>query len=197
MPEFPPTPEHLDEIQIMLEGLASVVEARAAWYVSSPLTTGRVASEWHLRDGGNSAQADGDEFRRKVIEPNRERAAEFVRKLRQSTSRVIIDPTAMGDLPGWTQADYRSFWGKVIERYAEMLVFRAGWQYSSGCAYEFLVAIQSGARVLREDLTPLTVDEGLALLRAAIDDCKARGETPSFLNQVSDALVEYAAAVSE
>lgn len=196
-PEFPPTPEHPNEIEILLKGLASLIEGRTAYYVSSPLTTGQVAYAWHLRNGAVRSSAGDAEFRSMVIEPNRARAGEYVRRLRHSTSAAVIDPTAMDDLPGWAQSDYRSFWGKVIDRYAQTVVFRDGWQYSSGCAYEFLVASQAGARVLREDLTSLTVEEGLALLRAALEECEARGDTPTFLNQVADALEEQATVVSE
>jgi hypothetical protein len=195
--EFPPRPDHPDEIEMMLEGLASVIESRTAYYVSSPLTTGQVAYEWHLRNGALPSPAGDAEFRRVVMEPNRERAADYVRELRHSTSAAVIDPTAMGDLAGWAQSDYRSFWGKVIERYAETVVFRNGWQYSSGCAYEFLIACGAGARVLREDLAPLTIREGLALLRAAINECEARGDAPTFLEAVAGALEERMSTVSE
>jgi hypothetical protein len=188
---FPPRAERGAEIAVLLEGLASVVEGRTATYVSSPLTTGRTASEWHLRNGGRPAAED--DFRRNVIEPNRTAAAAYVRELRK-TRGVVIDPTAMSDLPGWTQPDYRFFWGRVIELYANEVVFREGWEHSSGCAYEFFVALQSGASTLREDLTPLSLEDGQELVRAAVEECETRGVSAEFLRGVVDALGRLAAA---
>jgi hypothetical protein len=189
---FPPQSERGTEIAVLMEGLASVIESRTATYVSSPLTTGRTASEWHRRNG-RRAPADDDGFRRDVIEPNRMAAAAYVRELRK-TRGVVIDPTAMGDLPGWTQPDYRFFWGRVIELYANEVVFRDGWQHSSGCAYEFFVALRSGASTLHGDLTPLSLEDGQKLVRAAVEECETRGVSAEFLRGVVEALGELAAA---
>jgi hypothetical protein len=189
---FPPQATRPKEIAIILEGVASVVEGRTATYVSSPLTTGQTASEWHLRNGSRAPAGD-EGFRRDVIEPNRTAAAAYVRALRK-TRGVVIDPTAMGDLRGWTQPDYRFFWGRVIELYANEVVFRDGWQHSSGCSYEFFVAVQSGALTLREDLTRLALEDGQALVRAAVEECETRGVSAAFLRGVVAALGELAAA---
>lgn len=189
---FPPQAQHPEQIAILLEAFGSVIEARTAFYVSSPLTTGQRAFEWHLQNGGSQiAQAEpSSRFRREVIEPNREQTARYVRDLRKRTERVVIDPTALQDLPGWTQADYRVFWGRIIERYAETVVFRDGWQYSSGCAYEFLVALESGAHLLREDLTALALEEGKSFISRAIDEARKRGASDQFLQGVREALRE-------
>ena len=80
----------------------------------------------------------------------------------------MIDPTALGDVPGWAQSDYHRFWVGVIERYARTVVFLDGWEYSSGCTHEFLAAIRVGAELLRQDLAPLRLDEGERRIRAAI-----------------------------
>jgi hypothetical protein len=191
--EFPPQAEHADEIAILLEGFASVVEARTATYVSSPLTTGQTAVEWHLRNGGRSGPDSFADFNRSVVEPNRKHAAEYVRGLRE-TRGVVIDPTALGDLPSWTQPDYRYFWGRVIELYASEVVFRDGWQHSSGCAYEFFVALQSGASIFREDLSPLSLDDGQGLLRAAVEEYETTGASAEFLRGVVEALGELGRA---
>jgi hypothetical protein len=63
----------------------------------------------------------------------------------------------------------------VIERYAGTVVFADGWEYSSGCAWEFLTAVRVGARLLREDLEPLTIEEGERLIRDAIAALDADG----------------------
>jgi hypothetical protein len=182
---FPPAAEQHDEIQALLEGFASVVDGRTALYVSSPLTTGQLAADWHAENGAGRSP---EHFRTEVVEPNRRAAARYVRELREATKRVVVDPTAVEDLPGWKQADYHVFWGKVIERYAETVVFRSGWQYSNGCAYELVVAHRSGATVLDESLAPLGVADGVKLLTAAVEECEARGVSAEFLRGAAEAL---------
>lgn len=192
---------HSHEVDILVEVFASLVEGRSAVYVSSPLTTGQRAFEWHLSrlsiSEHPSSEHATDSFRRDVIEPNREQAARFVLDLRRTTGGGVIDPTAVGDFPGWTQADYRVLWARVIEQYAEAVVFRDGWQYSSGCAYEFLAAFRSGTRLLREDLSPLAVEYGHALVEQAIEESQLRGVPPRFLQGVLKALATTAGPRSE
>jgi hypothetical protein len=193
--QFPPSSEHPREVAGMVLVFASVVDGRTATYVSSPLTTGLRAFEWHARVnpvvaggvGGPEMLGAGD-FRTEVIKPNREQAARYVRDLRSRTGRVVIDPTALEDVPGWSQGDYRHFWGRVIERYADTVVFRDGWEYSSGCTYEFLMAQNSGAAVLREDLEPLSLEAGRALLERALRENTAGGIPADFLRLVGEAL---------
>jgi hypothetical protein len=190
--DFPPQPDHAVEVEQLAQAFASVIEGRTALYVSSPLTTGSRAFEWHQGfDRPSGQQLDGrglDDFRRDVIEPNRIEAAAFVRKLRESGKGVVIDPTAMKDLPGWTQADYRVFWGRVIEGYAEAVVFRNGWMHSSGCAYEFFVAYSAGIRLLNGDLTPLSLALGRSLIAMAASEAREKGARSEFLQQVVRAL---------
>lgn len=193
---FPPRPDHPRQVELLLEVFASVVEGRTAWYVSSPLTTGPRAFEWHRQNKRRNA-LDGrivasDEFRRGVIEPNRTEAAAFVHKLRETRRRIVIDPTALEDLPEWSQADYRVFWGRVIEEFAEAVVFRDGWMYSSGCAYEFFVALSSRVHVLAESLSPLTLEQGRALIAEAAEQSRRGGVTSQFLEEIHQALISFA-----
>src|SRR4051812_15439147 len=108
---FPPVSDRVDEVELLLEGFASIVDNADAIYVSSPLTTGARAFEWHRRQPSNGSFVDD------VIEPNREQAARYVRNLRKKTGSLVIDPTAVRELPGWEQSDYRYFWGRVITDY--------------------------------------------------------------------------------
>jgi hypothetical protein len=163
-----------------LETFATVVDGRDAVYVSSPLTTGRRALEWHTSNRESSPEA----FRVSVIEPNRRAAARFASKLRKSTHRVVVDPTALPDLPGWTQDDYRDFWGRVIERFACEVVVRDGWQFSSGCSYEFYVATRAGLAVVAEDGHELDAGEGLSMLKEVLEERREQGQAVTFLEGV-------------
>jgi len=194
--EFPPLAQQPSEIELVLEAFSCVVHGRTAIYVSSPLTTGQRAFEWRLRNGaftGATQHGEGEAFRREVVEPNRREAAAYAVRLRESTHRVVIDPTALPEAPGWNQSDFRALWGRIIDRYADSVVFRDGWQYSSGCGYEFLVGCESGARLLREDLKPLVFEEGRSLIGRGIKESHERGASAVFLERVLQALEELAA----
>lgn len=185
---FPPLTSFPDQVELLLSAFASVVEPHTAIYVSTPLTTGRRALEWHSANG--TASPPDDSFRAKVIDRNRRDAANFVHRLRETEARVTIDPTALPDVPEWQQADYRYFWGRVIERYAARVVFRDGWQYSSGCAYEFLVAHRLGLDVRDEHENGLPQDRGRQMIEDAASEAESQGVSAAFLRCVAQALVQ-------
>jgi hypothetical protein len=188
--EFPPHPDHQDGILLLVECYSCVVSGRTAWYVSSPLTSGQRSREWRRK---NAKHMDGtlastsDSFNRDVLAPNREDAARFVTGLRARQGEVVIDPTSLADITGWTQSDYRVFWARVIERYVATIVFRNGWQHSNGCAWELLTAYLADCRLLCEDLSPLEIAKARSLLETVV---MASGEGPpsAFLVAVLRAL---------
>lgn len=193
---FPPRPQHEEDIERMLEVLATVVETKDALYVSSPFTTGRLRSEWHRGRDAPDEEDPGylNELRRHVLEPNRANARRFVRELRRQRGSAVIDPLGLEDVLGWEQDDYRAFWGRVIERYAKAVVFGSGWEYSSGCSFEFLTAVQCGAQLLNHDLRAMSATEGCERLQSAIRENRSTGHPTSFLESVLAALNMFIAS---
>ena len=189
-------PGQRDVSHVVFEVLDGVIPDREAVYVSVPITTGKRFLDWRQGPGAGLAPSDGryrSEHRRQVVDPNRAQVAPVIRLLRERLGRVVIDPTTLDDVPGWAQADYHAFWTQVIERYAATVVFLDGWEFSSGCTQEFLAAYRAGARLLREDLTPLRPDEGEQLIRDAIvalhDDVQSTAPLRQALRELHD-LVE-------
>jgi len=186
---YPPDPVHSGEIANLLLVFATVVEDRQATYVSSPFTTGPLASAWAARNGFEHVEAAlaSSEFAAEVLTANRARAATVVRGLRQQESTAaepVISPTALPDVPGWTQDDYRFFWGRVIEEYAARVVFLDGWHESSGCAYEYAVAARCGLPTLDERLCGLEVADALPLLERAAGRATSKANA-AFLRAVA------------
>lgn len=175
--------------------LASVVVGRSAVYVSAPITSGKRLARWV---GSRNVEFDPShpdnyaDFQREVLEPNCEHAQNIVSNLRKKFPNVLIDPTALKDIDGWTQDDYRYLWAKVIEQYATTVVFIDGWQHSNGCSYEFLISYQSAndhcPLVLDETLKPLTLEHGLTLIRAASNELKEAGLPTEFLERIAEQL---------
>lgn len=187
--QFPPRPADTTEIEHIVQVLRGVIQAREAWYVSTPITTGRRLNEarWLFADAAAQAELDEDSLRKHVIEPNREEATALAAVLRESHRRVVINPSGVEDLSGWKQENYLYFWGRVIEEFVECAVFLDGWQYSNGSSYEFFMAAKSNVPTLAADLSPLTVTQGLSLIESAL--AEVTGLSPiEFLKAVHDAL---------
>ena len=188
--DFPPKAKRPEEVAILIESFACVTDARNLWYVSSPLTSGERSLQWRRavpNQLDDLSALVSENFRRDVVDVNRIDAAKFVQGLRAQHQSVVIDPTALADIPNWTQSDYRVFWARVIEEYVETIVFRDGWQHSNGCAWEFLTAYLANCKLLREDLTPLAVREGQSLLEGAVA-AASQGPMSGFLVSVLEAL---------
>jgi hypothetical protein len=169
--------------------LGCAVGGGGATYLSAPITSGKRFSDWHARSNGDvslSRPGRREEFEREVVAPNRERVRELVAELRRTCAGALIDPTALADLPNWTQDDYRVFWSRVIETFAGRVVLVDGWQYSNGCSYEFLTALRKRIPAFDERQRPLPPAEGLRLLRAAIAELKGRAIPTIFLERVAE-----------
>jgi hypothetical protein len=188
-----PEPSRRAEIASLVAMLASVVPDRSAVYVAAPITSGRRFVDWLARrDAGIKigTPAYESEHRRHVVVPNLAAAAAEVSRLRSRLAGVVIDPTAV-EFNGWEQPDYHSLWQTVIERYAGMVVFLKGWEYSVGCSCEFLTALRTGATTLAADLTPLSCSQGVAALRTAATVMQEQDMSDEFFRSVLGELTSY------
>ncbi|MGH9957030.1 MAG: hypothetical protein ACREBC_07855 [Pyrinomonadaceae bacterium] len=201
---FPPSTTHTREVEALLNILASVIVDRTAVYVSVPITSGRRLADWLTSrnlEFDPSHPETYAEFQREVLSPNYEHAQKTIGGLRKQFAAVVVDPTALKDIDGWVQDDYRYLWGRVIELYTRTVVFIDGWQYSNGCSYEFLVSQEcsDGERrfVLNEQLEPLTLKTGLSLIQSAIAELRQANIPTEFLEQVAAQLARTASSAEE
>lgn len=184
---YPPAPANQHDIEIMLEMMTSVTDRRNAAYLSTPLTTGKRFVDWRKQKEKAVSPSHPDyrqALAREVIEPNRRHARQIVAALRGTLACVLIDPTSVGDLKDWGQGDYLTLWTGVIERYADTVIFADDWEYSNGCAYEFLAALRSGAATRDERQKPLNYDEGCQRIACAIQWLEAESMPTEFLSCV-------------
>jgi hypothetical protein len=169
-----------------------VVGGREATYLSVPITTGRRFIEWFALRGREldpGSEAYKREHEAAVIRPNCEAAKQLLASLRAACQHgeVVIEPTALVR-PHWGQDEYRYFWGKVIERYVGAVVFLAGWEYSSGCAFEFLTATRAGAETRAANGRRIARPDALAWVRRALDEMQSFGVKAEFLATVAGEL---------
>src|SRR5437867_7673831 len=140
---FPPEATRSAEIDAVVDFYRGVLRPKTAVYVSAPITSGRRFIEW-LGGRRQRPPLDQTEYReehfRNVVVPNRKSVRALVDSTTKGFGHPVIDPTAVGDLPGWKQGDYRIAWARIIEEFARLVLFANGWHFSNGCAFEFLVA---------------------------------------------------------
>lgn len=184
--EFPPQSSRQVEIEAIVSVFASIVEGRSAYYVSTPMTTGKGSVEPHHAVATDRPVPEAlDEHRKHMIHYNYAYVQELVQELRRSLASPVINPTAIADLPGWTQSDYRVLSARVIECYVHTVIFVEDWQYSLGCSYEFLVARQTGAKTVTPKLEEISVVEGIRLIREATNELQQTSNNTSFLQAVT------------
>lgn len=180
------------EINRLLTVYPTVVEGRGAVYVSAPITTGRLLYRKRATRGSEATAPTAPELRAQIVEANLDRVKPLVRAARERFG-TVIDPSGLRELEGWSQSDYHAFWAEVIARFVVTVVFADGWEYSNGCAFEFLTAHRTGARMLRADFSPLSIEDGRRMIQAAIAELRADGVSTDFLEQVQLTLAGDAA----
>src|SRR2546428_14003541 len=187
---FPPQTSRGAEIEALIELLRGVFPGRVALYVSAPITTGQRFFDWYSRrrNLAGSAEQYRREHLNEVVAPNRSAASALVKGVREIHSGHVIDPTAVGDIEGWTQGDYRTAWARVIEEFARAVVFANGWEFSNGCSYEFLVATKAGVETLDESWRPISLATGVSLVRRAVTELSSRGLSAEFLRGILEDL---------
>jgi hypothetical protein len=184
---YPPESTREPEIALVVEFLKSGLGATRAVYISAPITTGRTFVEWlaNVRDLETLTPEDfKTRHRNQVVSKNIERVQPLVDAFRRTLDGAVIDPTAVGVVPGWTQSDYRVAWREIIHSFVHTIVFLDGWEYSSGCTYEFLIATHRGLKTVDQRQRPLSCIAGADLIRQAIGDFEAEGLSPDFIKAV-------------
>ena len=177
-----PAPE---TVNAMLSSMRTVVAKRAAIYVSTPITTGRrLVSAVAERSPDEVSQED----RRLVTQDNIRAAIDVVNQVRSSfPHRPVIDPTALEDRPDWQQHHYHSFWLAVIDEFVGTLVMCEGWEFSTGCSYEYVRGLHHQLPIYNSDLELISIGDGTALLRQALRECRAHDLDVTALEQALSA----------
>ncbi len=177
----------------MLQVYDGVLPSRSAIYCSAPITSGRRYLQWLTSQQGRQviddlSEADKRLHQQQVIEPNKAHAREVADRLRQRTNKPVIDPTAVGPIDGWRQADWIAFWEDVIARFAFEVVLLEGWEYSYGCSHEFWFAHSRGLPTRDEVGNLLTPAEGVRRIQAAIAELQQARADTSKLDRVVELL---------
>lgn len=135
-----------------LEAISRKLGGIQASYVSAPITTGWKFIEWYRATGRDLKGSDAYEtsHRIEVVKANAARAIAAIERIRaREAPTPIVEPISFCESE-WSQADYRCFWGMVIQRHAKRAFFVDGWEASIGCVYEFSVAVRERIPIYNE-----------------------------------------------
>lgn len=174
------TRPYAQEVVIALSAFDSILNGEKAVYHSSELTTGKrlhaLFREYGVRERRELKAKMGEEaFRRQVWEPNVAEANAFARELHHRLGGEIVITPAPFVSPGWTQEEYLAFWETVIRTRCKEVYFSDDWEYSSGCAFEFAVALDAGLPTFHADGREMPLEEGRSRIAAAIAELEAQG----------------------
>ncbi len=174
------TRTYAQEVVIALSAFDSILNGEKAVYHSSELTTGKrlhtLFREHGVRERRELKAKMGEEaFRRQVWDPNVAEANAFARELHHRLGGEIVITPAPFVSPGWTQAEFLAFWETVIRTRCMAVYFSEDWEYSSGCAFEFAVALDAGLPTFRADGRELSQEEGTSRIDAAVAELEAEG----------------------
>ncbi len=144
---------------------------RQVVYVSTPITTGALSIEFASDASQHRSQAE-------VIRANIAGAKDVTARARSAfPNELTIEPTSLHDVVAYEQSDYHRLWCALIERYAKVVVFNDGWQYSTGCAAEFATAALSGVRILDHHLNDMPIRDAVRLLDEAVSRLEQSGRS--------------------
>jgi len=80
--------------------------------------------------------------------PNQLAALALAKRLRTAGATVVEPVTFVR--PSWSQSDFYFFWGEVIRRFVDRVIFMDGWESSRGCVWEFYTATSKHIRTENE-----------------------------------------------
>ncbi len=91
------------------------------------------------------------------------------RRLRK-TNKIVINPTNFeNEMLGWSQDEFYEFWDRVIKTLVNYVIFIDGWEFSIGCCFEVLSAIESGIEIYSQNEKALTIEDVIDKLNDSIN----------------------------
>jgi hypothetical protein len=183
------TRTYSDETKMAFSALDCILNREKAIYASAELTTGlrvyRALREFHVKTAADLKQLKGAEWYGKHLwDPNVNAAKEFAAHIRAKVGKqhLVVTP-AFFSAPGWKQPEYLSFWEELLRTRIHASWFKADWQYSNGCTFEFAVSTDAGLSTHDHHGEPLSVRQATELIRAAIRDLDSSGFDTATLHE--------------
>ena len=156
---------------------------KSCMYMSSPMTSGALYLEFESE--GPATQSD----KTLIWNVNQANAALLFRKVtRKYPLSDLISPFHFQEQSdsreNWTGDDYLVFWADILINKVHTIYFVDNWEYSCGCAYEFLIAMKNGIGTRSSQYREITLQQGIGLIHSALQDYGDNGVCHCFLTEV-------------
>lgn len=179
------------------EQILSAVPARSATYISGEITTGlkfyQLLRTLGIEDVTNLSTAEEARLRESLsdlLKKNVSRMKTFAEQLHSvEPSARLINPGEIA-VSDWSQEDYLTLWSRVIRWGVRRIYFLDGWEYSNGAAMEYCLGAELGLELLDEHTKVLYADEGLRLLRQAVEHLRRMGFDAPKLEECTRKLIQ-------
>src|SRR3989338_7747849 len=164
----------IDEITAGLSVVACVADWKPTVpiaYASTPITTGRRMYNLFEQRGITSRdQLPSGSFEQDVMRPNIASGDSFGKQLRATEHYKLVICPATFFAKDWGQEHYMALWERVIATFATAVHFNDGWEYSTGCVEELVIALGSGKEIYEGiTKTPLEQRVGVQRIEAALE----------------------------
>ncbi|WP_321834482.1 hypothetical protein [Clostridium butyricum] len=164
------------ENKLLMDSLFSILKnpfsENEIVYMSTPINTGKRFIEWYSligKDFTNNDKFNEEKFKN-VIKPNTQNAKYNAKKIREKTNKIVINPTNFeNEMLGWSQDEFYEFWDRVIKTLVNYVIFIDGWEFSIGCCFEVLSAIESGIEIYSQNEKALTIEDVIDKLNDSIN----------------------------
>jgi hypothetical protein len=175
------TRPYREEVEMSFSALDCVLNREKAIYASAELTTGRrlydAMREFNVKTAADLKQLKGkDWYTANIWDANVKAAQDFAAHVREKLGgKTLVITPAPFSAPGWTQPEYLAFWEQLLRTRISSSWFKADWQYSNGCTFEFAVSIDAGVPTFDHQDNPLSVRQGSEIIDAAVRDLEKDG----------------------
>lgn len=164
-------PPHKKEIDQRVEQFSLLSVGIKSTYISGAITTGKDFLNWYIIQGRHIENKE--DFKHlhynDVVAKNLDTIKFFAANLRTTEGPQIIEPASL-DVAEWSQPDYLYYWGQIITKYVDKIIFIDGWHYSKGCVYEYFVGLENGVELVDQNFQTLNNKEALQLIRKSIQE---------------------------
>lgn len=163
------------ENKLLMDSLFSILKnlfsENEIVYMSTPINTGKRFIDWYYLKGKDLTNNDefNEEKLKNVIKPNIQNAKDNAKKIREKTNKIVIDPTSFeNEMLSWSQDEFYKFWDIVIKSLVNYVILLDGWEFSIGCCFEALSAIERGIEIYSQNEKVLTIEDVIDKLNDSI-----------------------------
>lgn len=162
-----PSPVH----EAILQAWECAFLGTSVTYLSGPITTGKRFVELALNGPVPPS------VRKQLIQENCNDLKAKALEMRKNRGQTVLEPASL-TIREWSQTDYLALWERLIERHVSLVLFMPGWEYSVGCATEFVKAITAGIRTATVTGAPLNMRSGMRLMEIAVKHIEKSAPKP-------------------